>query len=224
MKIGLVYTGVTPELIELVEREVKKQVGENAEIVSYKDPSIISEVVEHNYVTSAPAARLVTMFMQVVQDGADVILNNCSSVGEVADACQDLAKYIGVPIVRIDEEMCREAVRCGKRIGVMATLQSTLVPTKNTVARVAREMNKQVELVDVLVEGGFGLDQEQFKELMTKYAGEIADKVDVLLFAQGSMAYCEEYIHDKYNKIVLSSPRFGAIALKEALVKKGLIK
>lgn len=224
MKIGLVYTGVTPELIELVNQEVKKQLGDDIEIMNYKDPSIIAEVVEHNNVTVAPAARLVTMFMQAMQDGADAILNNCSSVGEVADACQNLAKYIGVPIVRIDEEMCREAVKQGKRIGVMATLPSTLIPTKNTVLRLAREMNREVELVDVLVEGGFGLDQEQFKELMTKYAGEIIDKVDVILFAQGSMAYCEEYIHQKYNKPVLSSPRFGAIALKEALIKKGLIK
>lgn len=223
MKIGLVYTGVTPELIELVNAEVKKQLGD-VEIMKYKDPSIINEVVEHNNVTVAPAARLVAMYMQAMQDGADAILNNCSSVGEVADACQDLAKYIGVPIVRIDEEMCREAVKTGKRIGIMATLSSTLIPTKNTVLRLAREMNREIELVDVLVEGGFGLDQEQFKQLMTKYAGEIIDKVDVILFAQGSMAYCEEYIHEKYNKPVLSSPRFGAIALKEALIKKGLMK
>ena len=178
MKIGLVYTGVTPELIELVNAEVKKQLGD-VEIMNYKDPSIINEVVEHNNVTVAPAARLVAMYMQAMQDGADAILNNCSSVGEVADACQDLAKYIGVPIVRIDEEMCREAVKTGKRIGIMATLSSTLIPTKNTVLRLAREMNREIELVDVLVEGGFGLDQEQFKQLMTKYAGEIIDKVDV---------------------------------------------
>ena len=56
---------------------------------------------------------------------------------------------------------------------------------------------------------------------MTEYAGKIADQVDVILFAQGSMAYCEEYIHEKYGKPVLSSPRFGAAALKEALIKKG---
>lgn len=222
MKVALVYTGVTPELIELVELEVKKQLGNDIDLLSYKDPSIISEVVENNYVTANPAARLVTMFMQAVQDGADVILNNCSSVGEVADACQNLAKYIGVPIVRIDEEMCREAVRLGKKIAVMATLESTLNPTKNTIWRVAREMGKQVELVDVLVKGGFGLNQEEFKELMIKYAGEIADKVDVILFAQGSMAYCEEYIQQKYQKNVLSSPKFGAKALKDAVIKKGI--
>ncbi len=223
MKIGLVYTCVTPELVELVESEVKKYLPQDTELMSYNDPSILSEAVEQNYVTANPAARLVTMYMKAVQDGADAILNICSSVGEVADACQDLAKYIGVPIVRIDEEMCREAVKRGKRIAIMATLQSTLVPTKNTVARVVREMNKRVEFVDVLVEGGFGLDQEQFKKLMGEYAEKVVDKVDVILLAQGSMAYSEPYLQEKFNKIFLSSPRFGAVALKEALVKKGLL-
>ena len=52
----------------------------------------------------------------------------------------------------------------------------------------------------------------------------MADDVDVVLFAQGSMAYCEEYIAEKFGKVVLSSPRFGAAELKKALVKKGTVK
>ena len=59
---------------------------------------------------------------------------------------------------------------------------------------------------------------------MTEMAGTIADKVDVIVFAQGSMAYCEQYIADKFGKVVLSSPRFGAAELKKALEKKGTIK
>ncbi|HWR41244.1 MAG TPA: aspartate/glutamate racemase family protein [Patescibacteria group bacterium] len=224
MKVALVYTSTTPELIELVEKEVKQVLPPGTEIISNQDPSILAEVREAGFVTAPPAARLVGMYMKAVCDGADAILNLCSSVGEVADAAQDVGRYTGVPIVRVDEDMCREAVRQGTRIGVMATLPTTLAPTKNTILRVAREMNKPVELVDVLVDGAFGLDQAQFKELMTKYAGEISDRVDVILFAQGSMAYCEDYIQKKYGKPVLSSPRFGAAALKEALVKKGLMQ
>ena len=223
VKVALVYTSTTPELIELVEREVGAVLPKETEVISYQDPSILAEVRDAGYVTAPPAARLVGMYMEAVSAGADAILNLCSSVGEVADAAQDIAKYTGIPIVRVDEEMCREAVRQGKRIGVMATLPTTLEPTKNTIKRVARERHGSVELVDALVDGAFGLDQEQFKELMTQYAGKIADQVDVILFAQGSMAYCEEYIHDKFGKTVLSSPRFGAAALKDALVKKGLL-
>jgi len=224
MKVALVYTSTTPELIELLEAEVHKVLPLDTEIVSYQDPSILAEVRKNGYVTAPPAARLVAMYMKAVCEGADAILNICSSVGEVADAAQNIAKYTGIPIVRIDEEMCRAAVRQGLRIGVMATLPTTLTPTKNTIMRVAREMNQHVQLIDVLVDGGFGLDQDQFKKLMTKYAGEIIDKVDVILFAQGSMAYCEEYIHEKYGKTVLSSLNFGAAALKNALIQKGLLK
>lgn len=223
MKIALVYTSTTSELIELVEQEVGKALPKDTEIISYQDPSILAEIRENGYVTAPPAARLVGMYMQAVSDGADAILNLCSSVGEVADAAQGIAKYTGIPIVRVDEEMCREAVRRGDRIAVMATLPTTLEPTKNTILRVAREMNKHVELIDSLVDGAFGLDQEAFKALMIKYAEKIADKADVILFAQGSMAYCEEIIHDRYGKMVVSSPRFGAAALRDALAVKGLL-
>ncbi len=222
MKIALVYTGVTPQLTLAVETEVKKQLGD-CEIINFADPSIIQDAVKAGYVTRYCAARLVSLYMDAINQDADAILNICSSVGDVADSSVPLAKLTGCPIVRIDTEMCREAVRLGKRIGVMATLQTTLNPTKNTVLREAMAMDKRVEMVDVLVEGGFGMDPEQFMKLMEENAKKIADKVDVILFAQGSMAYAEEHIKNAIGKEVLSSPRFGAISLKRALHMKGLI-
>ncbi len=222
MKIGLIYTSTTPELIEIVEKEVREQLGSEAELISFQDPTILAEVRKAGYVTAAPAARLIEMYMKAVEQGADAILNLCSSVGEVADSVQDTARYLGVPIVRVDEEMCREAVRLGSKIAVMATLPTTLEPTKRTVLRVAREMGKHVEMMEVLVDGAFGLDQEQFKLLMAENAKKAAKEADVILFAQGSMAYCESYIADMYGKTVLSSPGFGAKALKAALISKGM--
>ena len=127
MKVGLIYTSTTPELIELVEQEVKKQLGDDVELYSLQDPSILADVRAAGYVTTAPAARLIGMYMKAAEEGVDAMLNLCSSVGEVADSAQDVAKYIGVPIVRVDEEMCREAVRKGQRIGVIATLHGPRV-------------------------------------------------------------------------------------------------
>lgn len=223
MKVGLIYTSTTPELIELVEEEVKKQLGDDVEMLSLQDPSILADVREAGYVTTAPAARLIGMYMKAAEEGVDAMLNLCSSVGEVADCAQDAARYIGVPIVRVDEEMCREAVRLGSRIGVMATLPTTLTPTKNTVARVAREAGKHVELVDCLVDGAFGLDQDQFRARLTSAAEEIIDKVDVIVLAQGSMAYAEPHLREHFGKLFLGSPRFGAAELRKALERKGLI-
>ena len=164
------------------------------------------------------------MYMKAAEEGVDAMLNLCSSVGEVADSAQDVAKYIGVPIVRVDEEMCREAVRKGQRIGVMATLPTTLGthqghhPAHGPRVQQARGTGG--------LSGGRCIRsgiEDQFKARMTEMAGTIADKVDVIVFAQGSMAYCEQYIADKFGKVVLSSPRFGAAELKKALEKKGTI-
>ncbi len=220
-KIGLVYTSTTPELIQLVEKEVYDCLGRNVELMTYTDPSILAETREHGFVTGPAACRLITMFLKAAQDGADAVLNICSSVGEAADSAQDVARYIGVPIVRIDEEMCRDAVRKGARIGVLATLPTTLEPTKNTIRRVAREMGRQVTLVDGLADA-FGLDQDQFKDLLVKTAMELKDQVDVILMCQGSMAYCETLIREKTGRPTLSSPRYGAAALAEALKAKGV--
>lgn len=223
MKVALVYTSTTPELIDMVEREVRENVGQDAEILSLQDPSILAQVREAGYVTPAPAARLIGMYMDAIGQGADAVLNICSSVGEVADSVQTAAAYIGVPIVRIDEDMCREAVRLGSRIGVLATLPTTLEPTKGTINRVARSMGRHVTLVDGLIDGAFGLDQAQFRRLLLEAAGKIIDQVDVIVLAQGSMAYVEKDITAAYGKPTLSSPRFGALALKKALAEKGLL-
>ena len=223
MKVALVYTSTTPELIDMVEREVRENIGQDAEILSLQDPSILAQVREAGYVTPAPAARLIGMYMDAIGQGADAVLNVCSSVGEVADSVQTAAAYIGVPIVRIDEDMCREAVRLGSRIGVLATLPTTLEPTKGTISRVARAMGRHVTLVDGLIDGAFGLDQTQFRRLLLEAAGKIIDQVDVIVLAQGSMAYVEKDITAAYGKPTLSSPRFGAVALRKALAEKGLL-
>ena len=223
MKIGIVYTATTPELTELVERELRDAVGAEAEFINFQDPSILAEVREERYVTPTATARLVRLFMDAITAGADAILNCCSSVGGVADAAQEIGRFSGIPIVRIDEDMCRAAVRKGTRIAVMATLSSTLEPTKDTIRRVAREMNKRVELVDALLEGAFGLSQDEFKSRMLEKAKEVKDQADVILFAQGSMAYCEGIIRETCVKPVFSSPGYGAGAIRKALQEKGLI-
>ena len=44
MKVGLIYTSTTPELIQTVEDEVKKQLGSDVEMYSLEDASILADV------------------------------------------------------------------------------------------------------------------------------------------------------------------------------------
>ena len=38
MKVGIVYTSTTPELIETVNTEIRKNLGDTPEIADYQDP------------------------------------------------------------------------------------------------------------------------------------------------------------------------------------------
>ena len=108
MKLGIVYTSTTPELIECVNEEFRKNLGDAPEILNYQDPSILAEVREHGYVTAGAAARLVGMYMQAVSDGADAGLNCCSSVARLQMRLRILAV---IPVFRLSVLMRRCAAR-----------------------------------------------------------------------------------------------------------------
>lgn len=221
IKVALIYTVTTPELKEDVVREITNQLGKDIDFLTYEVPEVFNEILETGYVTAIPAARMIATYMKAVEEEADAILSICSTVEDVAYSAQDIARYLGVPIVMVNEEMCREAVRKGSKIAIMSTFPTSIEPTKNTLQRVSREIGKPIEIFEVLVEGGFGLAQEQLKSLMAEKAKGIASQVDVIIFSQGSMAYCEEYLENMYHKEIISNPYFSAKALKEALIKKG---
>ncbi len=211
MKIAVVYTATTPELIAGVEGELKKNLaGIPVEVVSYQNPAILQEAKDNGGATPHCARELVDLYEKAVKDGATIILNACSSVGAAAKAAKPLYEEMGIAFVRIDEAMAKAAVQAGSRIGVLATLQSTLEPTKRLVQDCADALGKKVELVDALADGAFGLNQAQFKEKLIETGRKVKDRVDVLLFAQGSRAYAEKDLSEALGLPVFSSIRFGA--------------
>lgn len=218
MKVAIVYTGVNPQLITTVERELKAATrGIDFDIMTLADPTIINETIANGGVTQGAAQRLMKLYMAGIEGGADIIYNICSSIGDVADAAKPIFKIMGVPFVRIDESMAINAVKTGKRIGVLATLRTTLDPTKRLIKRCADEMGVDVTLVDALADGAFGKSKDELEIILIEKAREISDRVDIILLAQASMAECEDKIKEASGKPVVSSPRFGAAAMRKAI-------
>lgn len=221
--VALVYTVTTPELKADVVREIREQVGADAKLLTYEVPEAFEEIKRTGRVTALPTAQIIGCYMRAIEEGADVILSICSTVEDIAYCVQDVALYTGIPIIRVNEEMCREAVRKWKRLAIVSTFPTSLAPTRNTLEQVARELGKEVEITEVLVEGGFGMQADRLKALITEKIQKEAHNTDVILFTQGSMAYCEPYIEEKLQKEVLTNPYFSAKAVREALVRKGLL-
>ena len=125
-------------------------------------------------------------------------------------------------MLRIDEPMADEAVRLGTRIGVVATLATTLEPTAELVARRAREAGKDVEVVSRVCDGAFDAlaagDRDRHDELVREGLRELIADVDVVVLAQASMARVVETLPETERTVpILASPRLGMQRVAELL-------
>ncbi|MBQ1221898.1 MAG: hypothetical protein IIX12_02090 [Alistipes sp.] len=221
IRIVAVHTAMA--LVEPLNKLFKELLPE-VKLNHIADDSLIQEVIANNAVTPAVRRRLLSYYTAAADAGADVVFNCCSSVGGVADVGDTVAP---VKVFRIDGPMAEKAVREGKRIGVIATLPTTLGPTVELLQNKAREAGREIEIVDGLADGAFAAGQSGDKathdRLIEEVAKRIADKVDVIVLAQGSMAAMEEKLIEMTGKVVLSSPRLGVLGVKEWLKEKGLL-
>lgn len=221
IRIVAVHTAMA--LVEPLNKLFKELLPE-VKLNHIADDSLIQEVIANNAVTPAVRRRLLSYYTAAADAGADVVFNCCSSVGGVADVGDTVAP---VKVFRIDGPMAEKAVREGKRIGVIATLPTTLAPTVELLQNKAREAGREIEIVDGLADGAFAAGQSGDKathdRLIEEVAKRIADKVDVIVLAQGSMAAMEEKLIEMTGKVVLSSPRLGVLGVKEWLKEKGLL-
>ena len=187
-------------------------------LINIADDSLIQDVIRANAVTPAVRKRLMNYYQSAVDAGADVIFNTCSSIGDVAITARD---FVNVPIVKIDDAMARRAVENYTCIGVLATLPTTLDPTARLVWSFAGQLNKTIEIEKGLAEGAFQKlmegDVQTHDRLIMETAIKLADKVDVFVLAQGSMAKMQNQITLQTGKPVLSSPLLGIMNVKEVV-------
>lgn len=199
-------------------KKVFQELLPDVRLVNIIDDSLIGDVVKAGRVPPAVARRLVQYYRHGEELGADVILNTCSSVGEVADMARQL---IGVPIVKIDQAMAAAAAARFDRIAVLATLPSTLEPTMRLIEKEARAAGRAVELVNGLAAGAFealnGGRPEEHDRLILETAERVAGEADAIVLAQGSIARMESKLAEAAGKPVLSSPRLGVEQVREVL-------
>ncbi|MBN2165141.1 MAG: hypothetical protein JW717_02580 [Marinilabiliaceae bacterium] len=214
-KIFAVHTALA--MIEPTTQLFKEHLP-NVKLNHIVDDSLIQEVIANNKITPAVAKRLVNCYHMAVDAGADVIFNTCSSIGEIA---QFARKLVPIPLLKIDDPMAIEAVETATRIGVLATLATTLAPTAKLLKTMADERNKSIEVVEGLAEGAFAAmmsgDCDTHDQLIIKASELIADKVDLIVLAQGSMGRMASELEKVTGKIVLSSPLSGVLGVKKYL-------
>jgi hypothetical protein len=191
-----------------------------AEVHNIVDDSLLKEVSAHGAVTPAIVNRLCKYFDAAASIGSDLVFNQCSSVGEAAALA---AKTIGVLVLRVDEAMAEKAVEMGNKIGVVATVASTVLPSCNLIKEKAELAKKSVEVIPYLVDGAMHVLMQEGREkhnlLVKEKVLECAKACDVVVLAQGSMVVLLPELTDVV-KPVLSSPELGVRKARSILFEE----
>jgi Asp/Glu/hydantoin racemase len=158
------------------------------EIRHVTDESLLADAIEAGAVPPATEERLAARVRAALDEGADLVVVTCSSMG---GATQAIAAREGWPLERIDVAMADRAVELGRRIAVLATLPSALGPTAALVQASAEARGVAIEVVPRLAEGAFAAlqaaDPERHDELVRMAIRSVLHEVDVIVLAQASM-------------------------------------
>jgi Asp/Glu/hydantoin racemase len=205
--LGLIHTSATlvPVFQEMIDRYLK---GRDIQVFNIVDDSLIKNTIARNRLTPDTSRRVVDYVGSAEAAGADFILVTCSSIGSAVEASAALTK---VPVLRVDQPMADKAVAMGTRIGVIATLPTTLEPTSDLVLRRAEKAGKTIELTSKLCEGAFealmGGRSEIHDQMVAEALKELSTKVEVILLAQASMARVVGQLSEEDKKVpILASP------------------
>lgn len=183
------------------------------------DDSLIQDMIKNGAPTPAIISRMSKYAMAAVEMGADAIINQCSSVGEVADVYE---KLVPIPVFKIDQAMASKAVELGSRISLVATVATTVGPSRRLIESTAAKLGKKVEVKECLVDGAmevlFAGDPKRHNEMVKEMVEREDGQCDVIVLAQGSMlVLVPELTHIKTP--VLTSIPMGVEAIIEEMSK-----
>jgi len=203
--LALIHTSATlvPVFHQLCQARLP-----DVETFNIVDDSLVRQISANGGITPDITARVAGYVASAESGGADLILVTCSSIGPAVEAAAASAQ---VPVLRVDQPMADRAVQTGRRIGVIATLATTLNPTADLVRRRAAAAGKTLELTSRLCNGAFEAlmagDPAKHDELVARALRDLSAQVDVIVLAQASMARVVEKLEESERRIpILASP------------------
>ncbi len=120
--------------------------------------------------------------------GVDMILLACSTFNYAAELARPM---IDIPIAQIDRPMMEKAVRTGNKIGLLATLETTVPSSERLLQIAAGEAGKEIDCKTVLCREAFDAysrgDVETHNQILKGAIARLSQEVDCIVMAQLSM-------------------------------------
>ncbi len=219
--LGLIHN--SPVLAPIFN-EIAARVIPDVRILHFVDESTIKNTIAAGHLQKATMRQVIRLVGSTFDAGCDIALVTCSSIGRAVDMAAELYEQ---PVLRVDRPMAEKAVAMGQRIGVVATLSTTLKPTADLIRLVAKEQRKDVEIVEHVCDGAFAAvmagDGATHDRIVSEALTDAMKGMDVIVLAQASMARVVAALPEgAVAAPVLSSPELGIERVRDVLA--GLAK
>ena len=206
--VALIHT--SPSMVPMF-KALTDELTPGVDVFNMVDESLLRSIIREGKLVPAAARRLVGHVTAAADAGATHVLVTCSSMGKAVEASRTM---VGATVLRVDEPMTAKAISLGQRIGVIATLPSTLNPTVALIQDRAAAAGKQVTLSTQVVEGAFAAvmssDGAKHDQLVEAALRQMAKTSDVIVLAQASMSRVVAAMPAGAIGVpVLSSPRLA---------------
>jgi hypothetical protein len=176
------------------------------------DETLLQDMIAAGKLTDDVRERYAARAGKALAEKPDAVVLTCSSLGPAADDTE---------VHRIDTSMCERAVAIGSKIGIAATLPSTLSATGDLIQASAKGASRAIELRSRIAEGAFAAVRagrgEEHDQLVRAVLDDLAAWADVIVLAQASMARAVAGADNWRGVPVLTSPRLGIERLKVSL-------
>lgn len=187
------------------------ELADGVNVFHMLDESLLKNTIRDGAMSARTARRVVGHVVSAADAGADAVLVTCSSIGRGAELARSMVE---IPVIRVDEAMADQAVATGTRIGVIATLPTTLEPTAALVRARAELAGKSVVVVDHLCDGAFAAltsgDPARHDVLVADGLRLLSSQVDAVVLAQATMARVADALPEVDRPApILTSPRSG---------------
>lgn len=219
--LGLVHNS---PVLAPVFNEIAARIMPDVKILHFVDESTIKNTIAAGYLEKRTMRQVIRLVGSTFDAGCDVAMVTCSSIGKAVEMAADLYDQ---PVLRVDRAMAEKAVATGNRVGVVATLSTTLNPTADLIRRVAAEQGKDIEIVEHLCEGAFQAvmagDGATHDRIVAEGLTEGMKGVDAIVLAQASMARVVASLPEgAVAAPVYASPELGMMHARDVL--QGLAK
>jgi aspartate/glutamate racemase len=184
-----------------------------AELINLLDDSLSRDRNRERDITPALKQRIAALAEYGISAGAQAVLYTCSAFGEAIEAVKRAQK---VPVLRPNEAMFDEALKHGKRLGMLASFG----PTVGALEAELRSLKNDVFLKTVCVpeamtalQAGDGATHDG---LLARAAPQLGE-CDAIMLAQFSTARARDAVAATVRCPVITSPASAVLRLRELL-------